>query len=73
MSRTVAQARSKLALTARYHSDDESRVVAAKRDLKEAVLTEKIREAIESAPELSPAQIARIAALLRPIDGQAAA
>lgn len=59
----VRVATSRLAIATRWGKDEDT-LTAARRDLTEAKLERAIREAVASAPPLTPAQRDRLATLL---------
>jgi hypothetical protein len=65
ISSQVARERSRVAGFHARNSDDPE-LVAARRDLAYAKLTEHVRRVVDAAPPATPDQLARIAAALQP-------
>lgn len=69
LSRTVARARAKHAVTVRHHGDAAPVTVEALRDLEAARVEDRVTRAVlelvDQAPKLSPEQRDRLAVLLR--------
>lgn len=59
------KARSELALLSRDHPNDHEALANARRALKAERLADHIKRTVESAPELTPEQVDRLALLLR--------
>lgn len=57
--------RGRVAALSRSRTPDDADLIAARRDLRAARLEEAVRSVVETAPPLTPAQIERLAALLR--------
>jgi hypothetical protein len=65
----VAHARARVMSLKKHHPQGGETVDAAVTDLRELVLEQHIRKAVDAAPPLTDQQKARLAALLRPSDG----
>jgi hypothetical protein len=72
VSSTSIRARNRLNALSRYRAPDDPDVAAARRDLRAARAEEYIRKIVDAAPPLTAEQRARLAAILRPVDGTAA-
>ena len=73
MSTSVTNARARIAALTRHHPDDPDSLEIARRDLAAANIENYIRRTVDAAPPLTDEQRDRLAVLLRPSSGGAAA
>jgi hypothetical protein len=66
LSREARRVHARIANHERWHSDRPELADDARRELKTITLEEQIRRVVETAPLPTPAQLARLRALLRP-------
>lgn len=64
-SAPISKARAKTARLSQSYPPDHPKLIEARRNLKALRLEEYVQKAVSEAPELSPDQLERIAALLR--------
>lgn len=63
------QDRARVASLSRSRTADDPDLIDARRNLKAAKLEEYVSRVVAEAPQLTPAQVDRIAALLHPVGG----
>jgi hypothetical protein len=61
----ISRQRAKVGALARHRSHDDPDLAAARRALRESLLSDHIRQVVAAAPPLSESQRTRLAALLR--------
>lgn len=73
MSETLYGQRGRVASLSRTRSADDPDLIAARQTLAAAKLEKYVTEVVATAPPLTPEQLSRVAALLRPAAGRDAA